>query len=92
MKVAVVTPCYNSKDFVLDVLARVGKEVDFIVAVDDCCPQHTGQHIIDNSKDRRIHVEFNEVNQGVRAANPLIDLAESMSSLTRSIRGLAARV
>ena len=68
MKVAVVTPCYNSKDFVLDVLARVGKEVDFIVAVDDCCPQHTGQHIIDNSKDRRIHVEFNEVNQGVGGA------------------------
>ncbi len=68
MKVAVVTPCYNSKDHVLDVIGRIGDEVDFIVAVDDCCPQHTGQHIIDNSNDPRIHVQFNEVNQGVGGA------------------------
>lgn len=68
MKVAVVTPCYKSRDHVLDVLTRIGNEVDLIIAVDDCCPQHTGQHILDNTSDPRLVVEFHEENQGVGGA------------------------
>lgn len=68
MKVAVVTPCYKSKDLVLDVLSRIGDEVDIIIAVDDCCPQHTGQHILDNTSDKRVVVEFHAENEGVGGA------------------------
>lgn len=68
MKVAVVSPCYKSKDHVLGVFSRIGDEIDFIIAVDDCCPQNTGQYIAENSTDDRVIVEFHETNQGVGGA------------------------
>ena len=36
--IAVVLPCYKSKEHVLDVIARIGPETSLIVAVDDACP------------------------------------------------------
>ena len=43
--IAVVLPCYKSKQHVLDVIARIGPEVALIIAVDDACPVGTGAHI-----------------------------------------------
>jgi dolichol-phosphate mannosyltransferase len=66
--VAVVLPCYKSKDHVLDVIRRIGPEVFLIVAVDDACPMGVGAHIEANCSDPRIVVVRNETNLGVGGA------------------------
>jgi glycosyltransferase involved in cell wall biosynthesis len=66
--IAVVLPCYKSKDHVLDVIARIGAETSLIVAVDDACPMGTGAHIEQNCRDPRLTVVRNETNLGVGGA------------------------
>lgn len=67
-KIAVVLPCYRSKAHVLDVICRIGPEVQFIIAVDDACPEETGEHIKASCTDARVEVVRNEVNLGVGGA------------------------
>lgn len=67
-RVAVVIPSYKVTGHVLDVIARMGPEVERIYAVDDCCPHKSGQHILDHNTDPRVVVLFNEVNKGVGGA------------------------
>jgi glycosyltransferase involved in cell wall biosynthesis len=67
-KIAVVLPCYKSKEHVLDVIGRIGPEVFLIVAVDDACPIETGAHIRANCSDPRVVVVNNETNLGVGGA------------------------
>jgi dolichol-phosphate mannosyltransferase len=67
-KIAVVLPCYRSKDHVLDVIDRIGTEVFLIVAVDDACPEGTGEYIKASCSDPRVTVVRNEVNLGVGGA------------------------
>ena len=66
--IAVVLPCYKSKQHVLDVIARIGPEIALIVAVDDACPMGTGAHIEQNCRDPRLVVVRNETNLGVGGA------------------------
>ena len=66
--ICVVMPCYKSRDQVLDVIARIGPEVEAIVAVDDACPQGTGELIQTQCKDPRVEVLFNASNLGVGGA------------------------
>ena len=51
----------------LDVIGRIGPEV-FIVAVDDACPDRTGEHINARCADPRVEVVRNEQNLGVGGA------------------------
>ena len=44
-EIAVVIPCYQCRDHIGDVLARIGSEVAQIVVVDDACPEGTGKHV-----------------------------------------------
>ncbi|SEQ27369.1 glycosyltransferase family 2 protein [Giesbergeria anulus] len=67
-RVAVVIPCYRVTDHVLEVIARIGDEVQGIFAVDDCCPQKSGIFIQSHCQDQRVTVLFNEKNQGVGGA------------------------
>jgi dolichol-phosphate mannosyltransferase len=67
-QIAVVLPCYRSKGYVLDVIGRIGPEVFLIVAVDDACPDGTGDHIKAHCADRRVEVVRNEVNLGIGGA------------------------
>lgn len=67
-KIAVVLPCYHSKRQVLDVISRIGSEIFLIVAVDDGCPEGTGEYIRASCPDTRVLVERNEVNRGVGGA------------------------
>jgi dolichol-phosphate mannosyltransferase len=67
-RIAVVIPAYKVRDYVLDVINRVGEEVTSIYVVDDCCPQSSGKHVEENCSDKRITVLFNDVNQGVGGA------------------------
>jgi glycosyltransferase involved in cell wall biosynthesis len=53
---------------VLDVVGRIGPEVSSIVVVDDKCPEGTGAHVAERSKDARVHVVYHDENQGVGGA------------------------
>ena len=51
MRIAVAIPCYKVTQHVLGVIAAIGPEVHAIYAVDDACPDHSGNFI-----QRRIQV------------------------------------
>ncbi len=68
LRIAVVIPSYKVKAHVLDVIRRIGPEVERIYAVDDACPQQSGRFIQENCSDPRVKVVFNEVNLGVGGA------------------------
>ena len=68
LNIAVVLPCYRSKCYVLDVISRIGPEVFLIIAVDDACPEGTGDHIKAGCADPRVEVARNEINLGVGGA------------------------
>jgi len=66
--IAVVIPCYKVKNHVLNVVKKIGAEVEIIYAIDDCCPEKSGQFIQEHNRDPRVRVLFNEVNRGVGGA------------------------
>ena len=66
--VAVVIPCYRVKDQILGVLSRIGDQVSSIIAVDDACPDGSGEYIRKHSRDPRLTVLFHEENKGVGGA------------------------
>lgn len=66
--IAVVMPCYRVSGQVLDVIARVGPSVAAIYAVDDACPEATGDRLARDCADRRLRVLRHTVNQGVGGA------------------------
>ena len=67
-KIAVVIPCYRVGDRILDVLERIGPEVDAIYVIDDCCPDRAGQRVAERCHDPRVRVVRHEQNQGVGGA------------------------
>jgi len=67
-RIAVVIPCYKVKRHILDVIQGIGMEVEKIYAVDDCCPESSGEFVKQNCKDTRVTVLFNETNKGVGGA------------------------
>lgn len=66
--IAVVIPCYRVARQVLGVIDRIGAEVRFIIAVDDACPESTGDVIERDCRDGRVHVVRHAQNQGVGGA------------------------
>lgn len=67
-QVAVIIPCYKVRAHILDVLARIGPEVDRIYVVDDCCPQNSADLVEQSCSDPRVRVVRRERNGGVGAA------------------------
>ncbi|MBY7783168.1 glycosyltransferase family 2 protein [Vibrio fluvialis] len=68
MKIAVAIPCYKVKKHILSVIEQIGPEVDVIYVVDDCCPESTGEYVIENCSDKRVTVLNNKHNLGVGGA------------------------
>lgn len=68
MRTAVVIPCYKVTRFIVDVIDRIGPEVEKIYAVDDCCPEKSGDYIKAHVGDRRVQVLRNPINKGVGGA------------------------
>ena len=68
MKIAVVIPAYKVRRHVLDVIARIGPEVDWIFVVDDACPEQSGDCVEQNTTDPRVVVLRHAHNQGVGGA------------------------
>lgn len=66
--VVVVIPCYRVKAHVLQVISSIGPEVDLIYAVDDACPEDSGNFIEQNCADPRLRVLRHVKNQGVGGA------------------------
>ncbi|PKM13051.1 MAG: glycosyl transferase family 2 [Gammaproteobacteria bacterium HGW-Gammaproteobacteria-3] len=66
--IAVVIPCYRVTQQVLGVIAGIGAEVSAIFAVDDACPEGSGDFIMSNCTDPRVTVLRNLQNQGVGGA------------------------
>jgi len=67
-RIAVVMPCYKSKDKVMNVIGRIGEETDLIICVDDNCPRETGSYIQEVNNDSRVKVLFHSENKGVGGA------------------------
>jgi len=67
-RIAAILPCYRSSAHVLDVIAAIGPEVEFIVCVDDACPDKVGDHIKAGTRDPRVVVLRHAANQGVGGA------------------------
>lgn len=67
-KIAAVIPSYKVRDHILGVIDSMEPYVDRIYVVDDCCPVGSGQLVLDESRDPRVRVLFNEENLGVGGA------------------------
>lgn len=67
-RIAVVIPCFRVATQVLGVIERIGPEVGWIIAVDDACPEHTGDVIEKQNHDPRVRVLRHEENLGVGGA------------------------
>lgn len=67
-KIAVVIPCFKVKKHILEVIKGIGPEVDIIYVIDDCCPENSGNFVIENIQDPRVNVLFQEKNTGVGGA------------------------
>ena len=66
--ISVVIPCYKVKDLILQVISKIGTEVQRIYVIDDCCPEHTGKFVEENCQDSRVSVLYNKANKGVGGA------------------------
>ena len=67
-KIAVIIPCYREKNTILDVLSTLPNFVDYVVVVDDGCPDQTGKLVEAKAAHSNQVVLFHEVNQGLGAA------------------------
>jgi dolichol-phosphate mannosyltransferase len=67
-RIAVVVPCYRVGRAVLEVIRRIGPEVECIYCVDDCCPDDSGSLIEREATDPRVRVLRNPQNLGVGGA------------------------
>lgn len=67
-RIAVVIPCFRVSRQVVDLIARIGPEVSAIYAIDDCCPEKSGDVIEAACSDRRVRVLRHKANQGVGGA------------------------
>jgi len=66
--IAVVIPCYKVVTHIIDVIERIGAEVNIIYCIDDKCPESSGNYIQENCIDKRVKVLYNESNLGVGGA------------------------
>jgi len=67
LKKAVVIPCYRVSAQIRDVIRTIPAMIDFIIVVDDACPERSGKLAVEIN-DPRLSVLFNETNQGVGGA------------------------
>ncbi|RLJ37142.1 glycosyltransferase family 2 protein [Acidovorax sp. 106] len=68
MRIAVAIPCYKVTQHVLQVIQNIGNEVEAIYAVDDACPEGSGQWIEKNCMTPRVRVLYHPENRGVGGA------------------------
>jgi len=67
-KIAVIIPCFNVKEHILNVINAIGPEVCIIYVIDDKCPEGTGDYVSSICSDPRVTVIKNSQNLGVGGA------------------------
>ena len=67
-RIAVVIPCYKVRRHVLEVVAKIGDTCWRIYAVDDACPEKSGQLLAEKCGDPRLRILYHEQNRGVGGA------------------------
>jgi dolichol-phosphate mannosyltransferase len=67
-KVAVVLPCFRVKEKIAGVVESLIGQVDYIIAVDDKCPEKSGEWLLAQCKHPSLRVLFHDTNQGVGGA------------------------
>jgi len=67
-RIAVVIPCYRVAACVVALIGRIGPEVGWIIAVDDACPEQSGDVIERDCHDPRVTVLRHAENRGVGGA------------------------
>jgi len=67
-RIAVVIPCFRVANQVVEVIARIGPEVGWIIVVDDACPEHSGEVVERSCSDPRVSVLYHAENMGVGGA------------------------
>ena len=80
MKISIITPCYNAARFLSETIDSILDQSygDWeLIVVDDCSTDTSRQILTDfSNQDDRIHVLFNEFNQGAAASrNKAIEIA-----------------
>jgi len=68
LTIGVVVPSFRVTAHILDVLRKIGPEVQKIYVVDDACPDYSGQLVENECSDARVKVIFHKTNQGVGGA------------------------
>ena len=68
MKTVAVVPCYRSSKIAPKLVANLINYVDFVICVDDCCPENTGIKIQNKIKSDKLKIIFHKINQGVGGA------------------------
>jgi glycosyltransferase involved in cell wall biosynthesis len=69
LTIAVVIPSYKPGKHLQQVIEGLPPIIDYIIVVDDKCPQHSGEIAREMGKaDQRIKVVLHEINQGVGGA------------------------
>lgn len=66
-KIAVIIPSYKVNDHIEEVIRTLPEMVDFVIVVDDCCPENSG-NLVKAMDLSHVVVLFHEVNQGVGGA------------------------
>ena len=68
-KLAVVIPTFKAAAHLKDVINGLPPKVDYIIVVDDCCPQKSGEIAVEMQKtDSRILTIWHQQNKGVGGA------------------------
>jgi len=67
-KIAVVIPCFRVVGHIEAVISAISPEVEYIICVDDHCPDQSGAFIEKSIKDERVTVIYHAQNQGVGGA------------------------
>jgi dolichol-phosphate mannosyltransferase len=67
-KVAVVIPCYKVKKHIVKLVQSIDDYVDFIIVVDDCCPENSGAFLRSKITRNNLVIIRNDVNRGVGGA------------------------
>jgi dolichol-phosphate mannosyltransferase len=67
-KIAVVIPCFKVRANILQLLQKIGSDVNKIYLIDDKCPEGSGNYAIENFIDPRVSLILRVENGGVGAA------------------------
>jgi len=69
LKIAVVIPCYRVRSRIASVINKIDFSlINQLYIVDDCCPQNTGNFVLNNFKNKKITVIILTKNLGVGGA------------------------